>query len=165
MHNAATVTVATPSDREITITREFAAPAQLVWDAHTRPELFKRWCSGPPGWTMPVCEIDLRVGGAWRTLMVGPDGQMGMHGVHLEIVPHQRISRTEMFEPAFYPGEAISTLTLVEHRGRTTTKVLVVYPSKEVRDMTLKSGMDEGMAAGYRALDTLLEELVAGAAS
>jgi uncharacterized protein YndB with AHSA1/START domain len=151
------VTVTTPSDREVVITRAFDAPLPLVWQAHTTPELLKRWAAGPPGWTMEVCEIDLRVGGAWRWVLRGPNGEeMRLHGVHTEIVHHERISRTELFEPSWYAGEAVGTLALSESAGKTTLTVTLRYQSKEIRDAVLKFPMADGMAAGYDKLDALL---------
>src|SRR2546427_6606549 len=99
MLNAATFTVTTPSDREILITRVFDAPRSLVFDAMTRPELLKRWLSGPPGWSMTDCASDLKVGGAFRNVWRGPDGtEMAMRGIYRDIVPPERIVRTESFE-------------------------------------------------------------------
>src|SRR5207247_8670465 len=106
MKRAATLQLTTPSDREIAMTRVFDAPRKLVFDAHTKPELVKRWLLGPPGWSMPVCEIDLRVGGRFRYVWRRDnDGtQMGMGGVYREIVAPERIVNTEKFDEAWYPG-------------------------------------------------------------
>ena len=152
-----TVTVSTPSDVEIVVTREFDAPRLLVWEAHTKPELLKRWGAGPPGWEMPECEMDVRVGGAWRWLLRGPGGaEMRLHGVHTEIVVGERVSRTEVFEPAWYSGEAITTMALKERGGRTILTFTIRHISKEARDAALKFPMADGMAAGYDLLDELL---------
>jgi uncharacterized protein YndB with AHSA1/START domain len=157
MKKPGTVQVSTPSDREVAITRVFDAPRRMVYDAHTKPELLKQWAAGPPGWSMAVCEVDLRVGGAWRWVLRGPDGaEMAMHGVHLEVVAPERIARTEIFEPQWYPGEAVSTLTLTEKAGKTSLTVTVRYDSKATRDAVLKSPMDEGMSQGYDKLDEVL---------
>ena len=111
--------VSTPTDREIEIERDFNAPRQLVFDAFTKPELVRRWLLGPDGWTMPVCEIDLRVGGAyryvWRKESIGKD--MGMGGVFREVVRPERLVATEKFDDAWYPGEAVDT-TLFEEKAR-----------------------------------------------
>src|SRR5437660_10351074 len=118
MRNTGTLKVTTPTDREIVLTRVFDAPRHLVWDAFTKPELLKRWF-GPRGWSLVVCEIDLRVGGAWRFVLRGPDGKdMGMRGVYREIAPPERSIHTESFDD--YPGESQVTTLLVEHKGRTT---------------------------------------------
>ena len=122
MKSAATLTLTAPGEREIVMTRVFDAPRQLVFDALTKPALVKRWLLGPPGWSMPICEIDLRVGGKYRYVWrKDNDGtEMGMGGVYREIVVPERLVTTERFDEAWYPGEAVGTLVLVEQRGRTT---------------------------------------------
>ena len=157
---ARTLQVTTPSDREILMTRAFDAPRELIWEAFTKPELVKRWLLGPPGWTMPVCEIDLRVGGAYRFVWRKEDGvEMGMGGVHREIAQPELIVRTELFDQDWTGGETVSTVIFSEHRGRTTVDTTVLYASKEARDGALASGMKDGMAAGYDRLEELLETL------
>jgi uncharacterized protein YndB with AHSA1/START domain len=161
MLNASTFTVTTPSDREILITRVFDAPRTLVFDAMTKPELLQRWLTGPPGWTFPVCEMDLRPGGAYRWVWRGPNGQeMGMGGVHREIVPPERIVNTQLFDQDWTGGEAVGTLVLTERDGKTFMTNTILYSSKEARDGCLKTPMEEGMAAGYNRLDDLLLSLV-----
>ena len=162
MRTAGTLKIATLGDREILITREFDAPRSLVFDAMTKPELLQRWLSGPPGWSMVECENDLHVGGTFRHVWHGPDGAaMSMHGVYREIVPPERIVRTESFEfgcPS-QMGEQVGTLVLTEPAaagGRTKLTVTVLYPSKEARDATIASGMERGVSAGYDRLDELL---------
>lgn len=155
-----TLNITTPSDREIRITREFNAPRHLVFDALTKPELLKRWLGTMEGWSWAECEIDLRVGGSFRYLWRGPEGaQMGMRGIYLEIVAPERIANTEKFDEAWYPGEAVETVTLAEKNGRTTLTTTIRYDSKEVRDGVLQSPMAEGMAQGYNALDDVLASL------
>jgi uncharacterized protein YndB with AHSA1/START domain len=158
MKSAATLLLTAPGEREIVMTRVFDAPRQLVFDAHTKPELVKRWLLGPPGWSMPVCEIDLRVGGkyryVWRHDREGTE--MGMGGVYREIVTPERIVNTERFDEAWYPGEAVDTLVLVERSGRTTLTLTVRYESREARDAVLKSGMESGVTASYDRLADLL---------
>ena len=152
-----TLEVTTPSDREIAMTRVFDAPRRMVYDAVTKPELVRRWLGVFGGNIMEVCEIDLRVGGKYRYVWRMPDGsKMGMGGVYKEIVPPERIVCTEVFDEAWYPGEATDTLTLVEKDGKTTMTVLVRYASKEARDAVLQTPMDQGVAAGYDALDAVL---------
>lgn len=150
--------VTTPSDREIAMTRVFDAPRRLVFDAHTKPELVKRWLLGPPGWSMPVCEIDLRVGGKYRYVWRrDTDGtQMGMGGAYREIVAPERIVNTERFDEAWYPGEGVGTLVLTERQGKTTLTHTMRYESREARDGVLKSGMETGAAASYDRLAELL---------
>jgi uncharacterized protein YndB with AHSA1/START domain len=153
----------TPSDREIAMTRVFDAPRQLVFDAHTKPELVKRWLLGPPGWTMPVCEIDLRVGGKYRWVWRSDnDGStMGMGGVYREIVAPERIVATERFDEAWYPGEGLNTLVLIEKGRRTTLTQTMRYESKAARDAVLKSGMEKGVEASYDRLAELLASMPA----
>ena len=150
--------LSTPGDREISWTRVFDAPRDLVFEAHTKCEHVKRWLLGPPGWTMPVCRIDLRVGGAYRYEWKNEKGTvMGMGGVFREIVVPERIVATEKFDDAWYPGEAVGTTVLIEKNGRTTLTVTMLYESKEARDAVLASGMERGLAASY---DHLAETLV-----
>ena len=160
MKNAGTLKLTTPTDREITMTRVFDAPRCLVFDAFTKPELVKQWLLGPPGWTMPVCEIDLRVGGAYRYVWRHADGrEMGMGGIYREIVPQERLVCTELFDKAWYPGESLVTTTLVEQGGRTTLTSTMLYVSQETRDAVLKSGMERGVAASYDRLEELLASI------
>jgi uncharacterized protein YndB with AHSA1/START domain len=161
MTNTGHFTVTTPADREIMMTRIFDAPRGLVFEALTKPELVKQWLLGPPGWTMPICEIDLRVGGSYRYLWRNIDGkEMGMRGVFREVVAPERIVATERFDDPWYPGEAVGTQVLKEQSGQTTLTITVLYESREIRDGVLKSGMERGVAASY---DRLAELLVSSA--
>jgi uncharacterized protein YndB with AHSA1/START domain len=163
MKNTGTLKVTTPTDREIVMTRVFDAPRRLVWEAFTKPELLKRWF-GPRGWSMVVCEVDLTVGGGFRFVLRGPDGKdMGMRGVYREIVPPERSVHMESFDD--YPGEAQVTGTFVEQGGKTTLTASVLYPSPEVRDIVLKSGMEHGAAESYDKLAELLASGVPDAES
>ncbi len=154
--------VTTPSDREIAMTRVFDAPRTLVFDAHTKPDLVRLWLLGPPGWSMPVCEMDVRVGGTYRWVWRHDrDGTtMGMGGVYREIVKPERLVTTERFDEAWYPGEALNTLVLVEQGGRTTLTQTMRYESQEARDAVLKSSMEKGVAASYDRLADLLASTV-----
>jgi uncharacterized protein YndB with AHSA1/START domain len=155
--------VTTPSDREIEVSRDFQAPRQLVFDAFTQPDLVRRWLLGPPGWTMPVCEIDLRVGGAYRYVWRKSGVKdMGMGGIFREIVPPARLVATEIFDDSWYPGEALDTTTFVEAGGITSIRITVRYESQEARDTARRSGMEHGMAAGYNRLEELLASRPAG---
>src|SRR5437867_2456992 len=146
----ATLEVTTPSDREIVMTRVFDAPRRLVFDAWTKPELLKRWLGVRGGWSMTVCEVDLKVGGGYRFVWRGPDGtDMGMRGVYREIARPDRLVSTESFDDPWYEGEAVDTMVLVEHDGKTTVTTTVLYTSREVRDGVLKSGMAGGVAESY----------------
>jgi uncharacterized protein YndB with AHSA1/START domain len=163
MKTAGTLEITTPSEREIAMTRVFDAPRRLVWETQTRPELVKRWLLGPPGWSMPVCEIDLRVGGKYRYVWRrDSDGkEMGMGGVYREIVAPERLVCTERFDEAWYAGDALNTTVLVEKDGRTTLTLTVLYESRETRDAVLKSGMERGVKASYDRLDDVLASLPA----
>ena len=147
--------VSLPSDTEILITREFAAPARLVYQAFTTPDLVKRWWSARRG-EVTSAEIDLRVGGKWRWVMVTEAGfEVAFHGVYREIEPNQRIVHTEVYEGA--PGGdengALVTMNLVEKEGRTTLTLVTEMPTKEGRDMILESGMEAGMQDAYDLLE------------
>jgi len=158
-----TMKVTTPTECEIVITRDLDAPRKLVWDAMTKPEMLKRWMIGPPGWEMVTCEEDQRVGGSFHWAWRGPEGAaMSMRGVYREIIPGQRVVRTESFEFGCAPqsGEQVATLVLTEKAGKTTLTITVVYPSKGARDGAIASGMAAGMEAGYERLDALLAEAV-----
>ena len=144
-------------DREIIMRRLFDAPRELVFDALTKPELVKRWLLGPPGWSMPVCQIDLKVGGAYRYVWRNEDGrEMGMGGKYTEIVRPERIVNTELFDEAWYEGESLNTWALTEKEGRTTLRVTMRYGSQKARDGVLESGMETGVAASYDRLDEIL---------
>jgi uncharacterized protein YndB with AHSA1/START domain len=145
------------------MTRVLDAPRSMVFDAFTKPELVRRWLLGPEGWSMPVCEIDLRVGGTYRYVWRHAKGQeMGMGGEFREIVPPERIVSTEKFDEAWYPGEAVGTLVLTEREGKTTVTQTVLYQSPEAREAVLKSPMESGVAAGYDRLAELLASKMAG---
>jgi uncharacterized protein YndB with AHSA1/START domain len=161
MNDAGTLRVTTPGDREIVMTRTFDAPRHLVFEAMSRPELLKRWLLGPPGWEMVVCENDLIVGGAYRHVWRNADGnEMTMRGVYREVVPPERVVRTESFEMKNGPpmGEQVATMVLAEQGGKTFITVTVLLPSKEARDGMLAGGMERGVAASYDRLAGLLAE-------
>jgi uncharacterized protein YndB with AHSA1/START domain len=153
--SSGTAKVTLPTDEQILITREFDAPKHLVYEAYTTPELVKRWWHAKRG-EMTTCEIDLRVGGKWRYAMVAEGGfEVGFHGEYREIVPNERIVSTEVYEGAPGGEPAVNTVTFSEDDGRTTLTILMQAPSKEVRDMIIDSGMEDGL---QDALD-LLEEV------
>jgi uncharacterized protein YndB with AHSA1/START domain len=153
--------ISTPGDREILVERDFDAPRELVFDAFTKPELVRRWLLGPDGWTMPVCEIDLQVGGkyryVWRKQSAGTE--MGMGGVFREIARPSKVVATEKFDEAWYAGEALDTTLFEESNGVTKMRLTVLYESQEARDTASRSGMDRGMMAGYDRLEQVLAEL------
>ena len=146
--SSGTATVTLPTDEQILITREFDAPKHLVYRAWTTPELVKRWWSANRG-EVTIAEIDLRVGGRWRYVMVTTEGgfEVGFHGEYREIVPNERIVSTEVYEgiPDAEEHAALDTLTLTEVDGRTTLTILVEHPTKEGRDAHINSGMEGGM--------------------
>ena len=156
---ANTLNITTPTDLEILITRSFNAPRDLVWEAMSKPELIKQWLLGPPGWTMTVCDDDLRVGGKFKWAWRGPDGmEMAMHGVYREVIPPERIVRTEIFDFGCdaQAGEQLATMVLTEANDNTKLRLTVLYPSKEARDGALASGMEKGVGAGYDRLEEML---------
>ena len=154
--SASTLKITAVADREIAITRMFNAPRRLVFDAHTKPELVRQWLGVFGGWTMPVCEIDLRVGGRYRYVWRKDGKDMGMGGVFREIVVPERLVATEVFDDSWYPGTAVDTSVFVEHGGRTTVTITVLYESRAARDAVLQSPMETGLKAGYDRLEALL---------
>lgn len=145
-------------ERDIVITREFAAPRRLVFDAHTTPELVRRWL-GPHTWQVETAEIDLRVGGAWRYFMRGPGGaEMTLRGTYLEIEAPARLVTTESNQDCYARAEheSVNTMILVERDGRTHLTNTVRFPSRDVRDAVLGTEMERGVAQGFDRLDELL---------
>jgi len=162
--SAETLKLTAPGERAIVMTRVLDAARSMVFDTFTKPELVQRWLLGPPGWSMPVCEIDLRVGGSYRYVWRHErDGRtMGMGGVYREIVVPARLVSTEEFDEAWYPGEAIGTIVFEEKRGKTTVTQTVLYVSREARDGVLKSGVESGVSASYDRLAELLAATTSG---
>ena len=155
-----------PSDRELTLTRTFDAPRQLVFDAFTKPEMVKRWLFGPADWPLVHCEIDLRVGGKLRYVWRHKDkGECAMSGVFQEIRAPERLVHTELFDQDWTGGETLLTTTFEEHRGRTTVAATVHYSSQAARDGVLKTGMVEGWSQCHDRLDELLPSMHAAAAN
>jgi uncharacterized protein YndB with AHSA1/START domain len=157
--------VTLPSDRAVKVTRSFRAPRALVYRAHTEPELVKRWMLGPPGWSMPVCEMDVRVGGRyrWRWRSDTDGSEFGFAGTFREVQATSRLVHTETFDPGtiddnFPSSESLVTLTLAEEDGVTTITSLIDFGSKDGRDAALKTGMTDGMEQSYQLLDGLLSE-------
>jgi uncharacterized protein YndB with AHSA1/START domain len=155
--SSGTATVTLPTDHEILITREFDAPKHLVYKAWTTPELVKRWWSGQRG-EMTLAEIDLRVGGRWRYVMIATGGQeVGFHGEFREIVPNERIVNTEVYEgvPDGDADPALNIVTFSEADGHTTLTLLTQVSSKEIRDLIIDSGMEGGMQEGMDLLEQI----------
>ena len=158
MANTATLTITTPTDHDIVMTRVFRAPRKLVFEALTTPTLLKQWLLGPPGWEMVICDVDLRVGGAyryaWRRESTGKT--MAMGGLFQEVVAPERLVATERFDDPWYPGVGLSTTVLEERDGITTLSNTVRYESRATRDTVLQSGMESGVSASYDRLEALL---------
>jgi len=149
----------TPSDREIRLTRLFDAPRHLVFEAMTKPEHVKRWWGGlGEGYSVPVCEIDLRPGGAWRFVNRHPKGEAVFYGVYREIAAPERLVFTEIYEP-FPDVESVVTTVLTEENGKTRLIVTALYPSVEVRDMVINTGMARGASISYDQLEDLVRQL------
>ena len=158
--NSETFKVTTPSDREIGLTRLFDAPRHLVFDAMSKPEHVVHWWGClDEGYSVPVCEIDLRPGGAWRFVNRTPKGELvTFYGVYREIAPPDRLVFTEIFEP--YPdGESVVTALFTDENGKTRLTVTASYPSLEVRDMVLETGMERGAAISYDRLEDVVARL------
>ena len=157
--------VTLPSDREVKVVRSFRAPTALVYRAYTEPELVRRWLLGPPGWSMPICEMDVRVGGRyrWRWRNDADGSEFGFAGTFREVQPPSRLVHTEAYDPGSvgdgYPaGEALVTVTLADDGGVTTMTTLIDFGSKEGRDAAVATGMTDGMEQSYQLLDRLLTE-------
>jgi uncharacterized protein YndB with AHSA1/START domain len=157
-HSIWGTTFTTPTDREIVMTRVFDAPRELVWEAWTSSEHLPRWMLGPEGWTMPVCEVDLRPGGTWRFVWRHADGhEMEMRGVYREVTPPERLVSTESWGGDW--PETLNTLILSEQDGKTTITQRVLYPSKEAREAALGTGMKHGVALSFNRLDEHLRTI------
>jgi uncharacterized protein YndB with AHSA1/START domain len=158
MTSSGSAVVTLPTDTQILITREFDAPARLVYRAWTTPELIKRWWGGNRG-EVTIAEVDLRVGGAWRYVLVANGGfEVGFHGEYQEIVPNERIVSTDVFE-GMPDHPSITTLTLSEHDGRTTLTQLVTHGSQYARDAHVDSGMEGGMQEAMDHLEKVASSL------
>jgi uncharacterized protein YndB with AHSA1/START domain len=157
--NTDTFKTTTPSDREIALTRLFDAPARLVFDAMTKPEHVKRWWGIlDERYSVPVCEIDLRPGGAWRFVARGPRGEAAFRGVYREIAAPERLVYTEIYEP-FPDVESVVTSILTTEGAKTRLTVTALYPTVDVRDTVLKTGMERGAGISYDRLEDLVREL------
>jgi uncharacterized protein YndB with AHSA1/START domain len=155
--------VTLPSDREVKVMRSFKAPRALVYRAYTEPGLVQRWLLGPPGWTMPVCEMDVRVGGRYRWRWRSEDGgnEFGFSGTFREVEPEKRLVHNERYDAGTSDdsmGDAIVTVTFVEEGGVTMVTTLIDFGSKDARDGAMATGMTDGMEQSYQLLDRLLAE-------
>lgn len=159
------LTITTPSENELAVSRSFDAPRARVFASITTPDIVKRWLLGPPRWTMTVCRIEAEAGTPYRFEWRNEDGTtMGLGGTILEAVAPERLVASEKFDQPWYPGEAQVSQTLVEANGKTHFTITIRYPSKDVRDGALNSGMSTGMEASYDRLAALLAEPPAKAA-
>jgi uncharacterized protein YndB with AHSA1/START domain len=157
--NSASFKLSTPSEQEITLTRLFSARRDLVFEAMTRPEHVKQWWGQlGEGYSVPVCEIDFRVGGRWRFVNGYPGGAATFHGEYREITPSTRLVFTETMEPHPEPGSVVTSV-FTEEGGKTRLTLTARYPSKEVRDMVLATGMERGAAISYDRLEDLVAKL------
>jgi uncharacterized protein YndB with AHSA1/START domain len=157
--------VTMPSDREVAVTRTFDAPRSLLFEAYTKPELVKRWMLGPPGWSMPVCDMDVRPGGKfrWRWRSDEDGKEFGFHGEFREVVAPSKLVHTETYDPGDIGGTmgdeaALITTTFSEREGRTTMKSVMDFGSKKSRDEAMATGMTGGMEQSYQLLDAVLAE-------
>ncbi len=157
MTNPRALKVTARGAQDVVMARVFDAPRQLVFDAWTRPALIKRWLGVRGGWTLPVCEVDLRVGGSYRFVWQGPEGaKMGVRGVYREVVRPERLVCTEAFDEAWYPGTALITHVLTAQGDKTTSTITMRYESGEARDTVLNSPMEGGVGESFDRLDELL---------
>ena len=157
--------VTLPSDREVQVTRSFKAPRALVYRAYTEPALVQRWLLGPPGWAMPVCEMDVRVGGRyrWRWRSDTDGSEFGFTGTFREVQPPSKLVNTQTYDPgstgdAPPDSEALVSVTLTERGGITTVTTLIDFGSKTARDAAVGSGMTDGMEQSYQLLDGVLSQ-------
>jgi len=158
--------VTLPSDREVRVTRQFNAPRKLVYDAHTKPELITKWMLGPPGWDMPVCEIDLRVGGTytWRWKNKEDGKTFGFHGTFTEVNAPAKLVHDEYYDPGDLTADmpvgepCIVTLDLSQSGSVTTLVCTMRFASKEARDGAVSTGMTDGMEMGYERLDEMFKQ-------
>lgn len=160
------LTITTPGDREIQVTRVFDAPRALVWKALTTPDLLEQWLGFGPPWTMPVCEMDARPGGAYRYVWRNEEdgSEMGMGGTIEEVHAPERMVCTERFDHPWYDGDALITQVLTEQAGKTTLTFTMRYDSQEIRDGVAQSGATSGMEVSYDRLAALVEKQPAGRA-
>ena len=157
-------TVELPSDHEVKVSRSFRAPRELVYRAYTTPSLVQRWLGGHPGWTMPVCEMDVRAGGKyrWRWRNEADGKEFGFHGTFREVDAPRRIVHMEYYDPGTFGGDmgngALITVELTEANGITTLRTLMDFGTKEARDAAMSTGMTDGMELSYQLLDQMLVE-------
>ena len=146
----------TPSDREVAAIRRFDAPRELVWDCFTRPEHIRRWMTGPDGWSMPECHVDLRVGGKWHFVWQKEGGdRMEMTGEYREVNRPEKLVHTESWGDPW--PETINTTVFTDENGTTLTVATVLFVSREARDKAMETGMEDGWGRSYERLDEYLQ--------
>jgi uncharacterized protein YndB with AHSA1/START domain len=162
MNKPSSLTVDTPSDREVRVTRKFKAPTRLVWDAHTKPELVRKWQYGFEGWSLPICEMDVRAGGAYRWRWRNDDDgqEMGFLGKYLEVTPHTRLVYDQLYDPGslgipMTSEPTVITTEFTESGEFTTLTMTMLFASKEERDAAVATGMTDGMELSYQRMDAL----------
>ena len=162
MSKLSSLTVETPSDREVRVTRKFKAPAKLVWDAHTKPELVRKWQYGFEGWSLPICDMDVRPGGAYRWRWRNDDDgqEMGVFGKYIKVTPHTKLVYDQHYDPGslgvpMTTEPTIITTVFTESEGLTTLTVTMLFASKEERDAAVATGMTDGMELSYERMDAL----------
>lgn len=152
------LTITTPGERQIVVTRDFDAPRDLVFLCYSKPELLRRWY-GMPDWTMPVCEMDFQVGGKWRFVQRAPNGfEMASQGIYTLIDSPSRIDQTEMYDDNWTQGGTVNSVVFSQKDGVTTSTTTITYSSAEARAAAAASPMATGMEIGYGRLDALLAE-------
>jgi len=160
MESTQTLQINQPSELEVEVVRSFAAPRELVFRAYTEPELLQQWMRGPDGWSLPVCEVDLRVGGGYRQVWRKPGvPDMGLTGRYLEVTPPQKLVASEEFEEDWTGGATTVSTSFADRAGSTVVTTLIRYSSKEARDAAARTGMTDGMEGGFQRLEALLRAL------
>jgi uncharacterized protein YndB with AHSA1/START domain len=162
--------VSLPSDTEVRVTRDLTAPRTLVWQAQTDPKLVKRWMLGPPGWSMPVCEMDGRPGGKyrWRWRSDENGAEFGFHGDFREVEAPGRMVHAEYYDPGDVGGAvdvsqpAIIRTAFSEKNGITSLEMIMTFASKDIRDAAVSTGMTDGMEMGYERLDAMFADMQGG---
>lgn len=157
-HQGNTPTFSTLTDRELVVTQDFDAPRKLLWEAWSQQRHLANWLMDPDGWTMPVCEIDLRPGGKWRFLWRRPDGtEMGMHGEYRDVKPPESLVSTEKWQGDW--PETLNSISFSESSGQTTMTIRVRYPTNEARGAVLAAGMTDGVTASFKRLADYLQTI------
>lgn len=160
MKNSESLKITPSGDLELVIFRVFDAPREMIFEAFTQPAILKKWLLGPPGWTMPTCDLELKIGGQYRYLWRNETGEeMGVRGQFQEIIKSEKLIHTEKFDESWYPGESLITTILSEKLGKSLLTATIRYDSREARDLVIESNMDHGVRMSYDILEKILVEL------